>query len=309
MTVRLVASSGSSSNGAIRRSDAARLWLALPFREDVGVRCLYVDLDSTLLGPGGALLRGADGAFSLEGVRALQACDRAGVEVVLMSGRRQSTVAENTRLFAQRAYIFEAGSCLVLDGEEHWLTGDLMPNTEAGSIHDQIEAAGAPALLLEHYAGRLEYHDPWHRNREVSHLFRGLVDATEVDALLAERGHGGLRLVDNGGVHRRSPDLVALDEVRAYHLVPRGASKSNAVALHMRARGFAPEDVIAVGDSREDMETATHVGAFWFVANAVERDPTLRDAIGGRANVRIAEASYGAGVYEAVVTTLAARGG
>jgi hydroxymethylpyrimidine pyrophosphatase-like HAD family hydrolase len=278
-------------------------------REDVGVRCLYVDLDSTLLGPGGALLRGADGTFSLEGVRALQACDRAGVEVVLMSGRRKGTVAENARLFAQPAYIYEAGSCLVIEGEESWLTGDYLPHGDAGSIHDQIEASGAPALLLERYAGRLEYHDPWHHGREVSHLFRGLVDAREVDALLAEHGHGGLRLVDNGGVHRRSPDLVALDEVRAYHLVPRGASKANAVALHMRVRGYAPHDVIAAGDSREDMETAAHVGAFWFVANAVQRDPTLSEAIGARANVRVAEQPYGAGVYEAVVTTLAARGG
>ena len=273
------------------------------------MRCAYVDLDSTLLGPGASLLRGADGSFSLQGVRALQACDRAGAEVVLMSGRRQAQVGEDARLLGHTAYIFEAGSCLVLDGEEHWLTGEYMPGADAGSIHDQIERSGAAALLLEHYAGRLEYHDPWHRNREVSHLFRGLVDAGEADALLAEHGHGGLRLVDNGGVHRRSPDLVALSEVRAYHLVPRGASKANAVALHMRARGYAPEDVIAVGDSREDMETAAHAGTFWFVANAVARDPTLRDAIGGRANVRIAEESYGAGVYEAVVTTLAARGG
>ncbi len=278
-------------------------------RDHVAVRCLYVDLDSTLLGPGGALLLDADKKFTLQGVRALQACDRAGAEVVLMSGRREATVKENARLFAQPAYIFEAGSCLVIDGEESWLTGDYLPHTDAGTIHDQIEGAGAPALLLEHYAGRLEYHDPWHHGREVSHLFRGLVDAAEADALLAEHGHGGLRLVDNGGVHRRSPDLVALDEVRAYHLVPRGASKANAVALHMRVRGYGPEDVIAAGDSREDMETAAHVGAFWFVANAVQRDPTLSEAIGARANVRVAEQSYGAGVYEAVVTTLAARGG
>ncbi|HEV2786723.1 MAG TPA: HAD hydrolase family protein [Solirubrobacteraceae bacterium] len=273
------------------------------------MRCAYVDLDSTLLGPGASLLRAADGSFTLQGVRALQACDRAGAEVVLMSGRRQAQVGEDARLLGHTAYIFEAGSCLVLDGEEHWLTGDYLPGGEAGSIHDQIERSGAPSLLLERYAGRLEYHDPWHRNREVSHLFRGLVDAREVDALLAEHGHRGLRLVDNGGVHRRSPDLVALSEVRAYHLVPRGASKANAVARHMRARGYAPEEVIAVGDSREDMETAAHAGAFWFVANAVQRDPTLRDAIGDRANVRVAEESYGAGVYEAVVTTLAARGG
>jgi phosphoglycolate phosphatase len=271
------------------------------------VRAVYVDLDSTLLGPGGGLLRGADGAFSLMGVRALEACDRAGAEVVLMSGRRQAQVMEDARLIGQSSYIFEAGSCLVLDGEEHWLTGDLMPGGEAGTIHDQIEAMGAPALLLEHYAGRLEYHDPWHRNREVSHLFRGLVDAAEADALLAERGHGALRLVDNGGVHRRSPRLVALEEVRAYHLVPRGASKAGAVARHLRARGIDLQEAIAVGDSREDLETAAHVGTFWFVANALERDPSLRAAAAARPNVRVAEASYGAGVYEAVVTTLATR--
>ena len=270
------------------------------------VRAVYVDLDATLLGPGGVLLRDADGAFSLLGVRALEACDRAGAEVVLMSGRRQAQVMEDARLIGQGSYIFEAGSCLVLDGEEHWLTGELMPG-EAGTIHDQIEASGAPALLLEHYEGRLEYHDPWHRNREVSHLFRGLVDAGEADALLAREGHGALRLVDNGGVHRRSPRLVALEEVRAYHLVPRGASKAGAVARHMHARGLAAQDTIAVGDSREDLECAAHVGTFWFVANALERDPTLREVAAGRANVRVAEASFGAGVYEAVVTTLATR--
>ena len=272
------------------------------------MRAVYVDLDATLLGPGGVLLRDAGGAFTLDGVRALQACHRAGAEVVLMSGRRKAQVMEDARLIGQQSYIFEAGSCLVLDGEELWLTGELMPG-KAGTIHDQIEAMGAPALLLEHYEGRLEYHEPWHRNREVSHLFRGLVDAAEADALLAERGHGALRLVDNGGVHRRSPRLVALEEVRAYHLVPRGASKANGVARHMRARGLAAQDAIAVGDSREDLETAAHVGTFWFVANALERDPTLRDVAAGRPNVRVAEASYGAGVYEAVVTTLALRGG
>jgi len=272
-----------------------------------GMRALYVDLDGTLLGPDGALFRAADFSFTLAGARALEACQRAGVEVVLMSGRRQVTVAENARLMAQTAYIFEAGSCLVLDGEELWLTGNYQPEPQA-SIHDQIEASGAPAMLLETYAGRLEYHDPWHRGREVSHLFRGLVDAAEVDVLLEREGHGGLRLVDNGGVHRRSPALVELEAVRAYHLVPRGASKGNAVARHMRARQIDPADAIAVGDSREDLETSRHVGAFWFVANALERDPTLHAVIAGRSNVHVAEASHGAGVYEAVVTTLATRG-
>jgi hydroxymethylpyrimidine pyrophosphatase-like HAD family hydrolase len=268
----------------------------------VSARCLYVDLDGTLLGRGASLLHDGDGAVTLDGVRAIQACLRADVEVVLMSGRRRAQVYEDARLLGQSSFIYEAGACVVLDGEEHWLTGELMPGEL--TIAEQIERSGAPALLLEHYAGRLEYHEPWHVQREVSHLFRGLVDAPEADELLAANGHGNLRLVDNGTVNRRSPALAELAQVRGYHLLPISASKATAVAFHRQARGYSREDTFAVGDSREDITAAEHVETFWLVANAVERDPSIRDAIAGRENVRVAEAGHGAGVYEAVVSTL-----
>ena len=125
------------------------------------MRCLYVDLDGTLLGPNASLLTGAGGGFSLLGVRALEACARAGAEVVIYSGRKQSSVFEAARLIGSSAYIFELGCGLVLDGELEWLTDGLVPSAEAGSIYDQIEASGAPALLLDRFAGQLEYHTPW----------------------------------------------------------------------------------------------------------------------------------------------------
>jgi hypothetical protein len=43
----------------------------------------------------------------------------------------------------------------------------------------------------------------------------------------------------------------------------------------------------------------------WLVANAFEHDPTLRAGLPHYPNARVAEATHGAGVYEAVVTTLA----
>jgi len=287
------------------------------------VRCLYLDLDGTLLGRGASLVHDGEGNVSFEGLRALQACLRADVEIVLMSGRRRIQVAEDARLLGQSAYIFEAGACVVLGagllgpagapttvrpgiapagGEEHWLTGGMLPGEL--SIAEQIERGGAPALLLERYEGRLEYHEPWHVDREVSHLFRGLVDAVEVDMLLAEHGHGRLRLVDNGVVNRRSAALADLPHVRGYHLVPAGASKAAAVAFHRRVRGYAREQTFAVGDSREDLACAEHVGTFWLVANAVRRDPSMREAIAAHDNVRVAEAGHGAGVYEAVLSTM-----
>jgi len=265
-------------------------------------RCLYLDLDSTLLGRGASLLHDGEGNVTIDGVRAVQACLRAGVEVVLMSGRRRVQVFEDARLLGGSSFIYEAGACVVLDGEEHWLTGDLVPGEL--TIAEQIERSGAPALLLELYEGRLEYHEPWHVQREVSHLFRGLVDATEVDGVLAEHGHGDLRLVDNGVVNRRSPALAELAHVRGYHLVPAGASKVAAVALHRRARGYERAHTFAVGDSREDLACAAQVDTFWLVANALARDPSMREALAAHQNVRVTDAGHGPGVYEAVVSTL-----
>jgi hydroxymethylpyrimidine pyrophosphatase-like HAD family hydrolase len=271
------------------------------------VRCLYVDLDGTLLGRGGSLLHDEHGDVTLLGVRAVEACLRAGVEVVPVSGRRQANVAEISRLIGARSYVFEAGAVVVLDDEEHWLTGDYVPR-DGRTVHDQVAATGAPDLLLERFAGRLEIHAPWHAGREVSHLFRGLVDAAEAEALLAEHGHADLRLVDNGQADRRSGVMAGLEQVRVYHLVPAGASKARAVAAHRRMRGLPREACVAVGDSREDLGIAPEVATFWLVANALEQDSGLREAIAGAGNVRVAEAASGAGVYEAVVTTLAKGG-
>jgi hydroxymethylpyrimidine pyrophosphatase-like HAD family hydrolase len=270
----------------------------------MSMRCLYLDLDGTLLGARASMLHDGEGNVSIDGIRAVQACLRAGVEVVLMSGRRRAQLFEDARMLGQSSYIFEAGACVVLEGEDHWLTGDLMPGEL--TIAEQIERSGAPAMLLEHYSGRLEYHEPWHVEREVSHLFRGLVEAAEVDRLLAERGHENLRLVDNGVVSRRSEALAALPHVRGYHLVPVGASKVSAVAFHRRARGYAREETFAVGDSREDLACAAEVGDFWLVANALERDETMREAIRAHSNVGVTEAGNGSGVYEAVLSALMA---
>ena len=259
------------------------------------MRCLYVDLDATLLGPGGAVTRDGDGRFTLLGLRALEACDRAGVLVVAMSGRPRSMLASDVRLLGLGDYIFEAGAGFVLDGELHWLA-DPDANTT-------IAAAGTPALLADHFAGRLEVDE---QQREASHLLRGMVDVGEAEAVLADHGHGDLRLIDNGPSYRQSQALAAaLPSVRAYHLSPRTVSKASAVAAHARARGLRREDCVAVGDSREDLEVAEAVGTLWLVANAIDHDPGIERALARYPNARVAEAAHGPGVYEAVVMTLA----
>ena len=220
------------------------------------LRAAYVDMDGTLLGRGASLFHDADGAFTMLGARALEACARADVEVVPYSGRRHSTLLHNAVLLGLRSYIYEAGCGMVLDGE-------------VVSLVEEADDAGANALLLERFP--LEMYDPWNRGRESSRLYLGRdVDVAEADELLIEEGFGGWRLVDNGLMHGAGG--------RAYHLVPREASKARAVAAHMRARGLVAEEVIAVGDSMEDLGAASVVGTFWLVANAT---PEVHAAAGG----------------------------
>jgi hydroxymethylpyrimidine pyrophosphatase-like HAD family hydrolase len=270
----------------------------------LALSCVYTDLDGTLLGRGSSLFRDAGGAFSLAQARGLEACHRAGVEVVIMSGRREPQVHEAARLMGQTSYIYEAGCAFAIDGETTLLTGDLVPDGE-GTVYEKIEARGIPRLLFEHFEGRLEYHAPWHHGRVLSHLFRGKVDVEEANRLLEAEGHDDLRLLDNGAIGREMAPVEG--PAHAYHLVPKLVSKAGAVAAHARARGYDPADCIAVGDSIEDLEVAAAVGRFFVVANGPERDPGLRAALSAWDNVSVTEGEMGDGFYESVVSTLIER--
>ena len=266
------------------------------------LRCVYTDLDGTMLGKGASLLRDAEGSFSTLAIRGLEACHRAGVEVVIQSGRRKAQVYEDARLIGQPSYIYEMGSGVVDGDDEVYLTGSFEVGEE--SVHDQIERAGAPRLLMEAFPNRIEPHVPWNTDRLFTHLFRGDVPMQEVEALFAEHDLD-VRLVDNGITERRSPDLIA-DQVHTYHLIPAAAGKGNAVATHMRRRELAPEEVIAIGDSRGDLEIADAVGRFYLVSNALDKDPQLAAATQSP-NVTLTEEPMMAGFYEAIVRTLAER--
>lgn len=271
----------------------------------MALRCVYTDLDGTLLGPLGSLFRDPDGNFSLLQARALEACNRAGVEVVIMSGRRESTVRSDARLMGQPSYIYEAGCGVMIEGERTYLTGDWTPD-ENGTPADKLADSGVPEILFEHFGGALEWHAPWHTGRELSLLMRGKVDVVVANELIAGAGHEDLRFLDNGTINRAMEGIEG--PTHGYHLVPGGASKAKGVAFHMRARGYAAEECIAVGDSIEDLEAAASVGRFFCVANGPERDAALREALPRFANATVTEGAMGDGFYEAVVATLAARG-
>jgi len=268
----------------------------------MSVRCVYTDLDGTLLGQDASLFTDHEGNFSMMQARGLEACSRVGVEVVIMSGRRQIQVHEDARILGQTSFIFEAGGAFSIDRELTMMTGDFELDPER-TVVEQISDRGVPEFLFESYPDRLEFHEPWHVGRTLSHLFRGEVDTVEVNQRLEAAGHGDLRLLDNGAINRSMPGI---ETTHAYHLVPKGVSKAGAVAAHAQARGYALDETIAIGDSVEDLEVAPSVGRFFMVANGPERDPGVRTAMSNFDNVTVTEGRNGDGFYEAVVTSLMA---
>ena len=268
----------------------------------MALRCLYTDLDGTLLGHQGSLFRDPDGNFSMLQARTLEVCHRAGVEVVIKSGRREASVMEDAKLIGSSSYICEVGCAVVIDGERTELVGEA-ESDPGKSLAETWVDRGIADELFEHFAGRLEWHSPWHRQRQLSLLFRGKVDVDDANRLLADHGHGGLRFIDNGAIFAPMEGIEG--PAHAYHLIPEGASKARAVAFHRQARGYAPEECSAIGDSIEDLDVVEVVGRFFVPANGPERDPALREAIAGRQNVTVTEGRMGEGVYEAVVSTLA----
>jgi hydroxymethylpyrimidine pyrophosphatase-like HAD family hydrolase len=256
----------------------------------VPLRCVYLDLDRTLLGRRASLFHDGDGRYTTAGARAIERCLEQGVEVAIVTGRALERVRDLSLLFGQTSFVFEAGAGVLVDDDKHWELGGFA--REPGmTVHEQIAARGVPQLLVEHFAGALSYPERLNRGRRVTHVLRGVIDLDAGRALLAAHGHDDLQLIDNG---RRE------DDRHVYHLAPAGIGKGVGVARHRELRGYAAGECIGVGDSREDIGIADHVGAFWLVANALDSDPSLAEHARARDNVRVTQASFGAGVLEAI---------
>jgi hydroxymethylpyrimidine pyrophosphatase-like HAD family hydrolase len=239
------------------------------------VRVLYVDVDGTLVGPGGDLL--SDGSTVV--VDALLAARAADLAVVPVSGRGRVQMRELCRLLGLRRGIGELG-CVHLEGPEVRYELGNFPFVGETPV-EAMQARGALDAVLG--TNDLELHDPWNEGREATLILRGRADVAAVNAMLADRDFGWCEFIDNGALSRR-PGL------RAYHLAPAGTGKTHAVAVDRRRHDVAREEAVYVGDSAADLACATEVAECWLVANAEpELDAPLRTS-----------APFGAGVAEVI---------
>lgn len=289
----------------------------IPFFDDVpGVaaslaraRILFTDLDGTLLGRGASLIADGQGRPNLDAVEAIAALNAAGLAVVITSGRNAKQLRELTRLIGWSDFIGELGCVRSYDRGARvvWETGDWPTDAlrEGETPYQAIEREGAVDALRQAFPGLIEYHDPWHLDRQVTHILRGNVPIGEAQAVL-----DGLPLpvtiVDNGIIHPRHHGLVGVTEIHAIHLVPTGASKQRSIADDLADRGIPRGEALAIGNSAADIGMADAVGLMACVANGLD-DPLLLERAAGRSDVVATRASHGSGWAEFARAWLGAR--
>ena len=246
------------------------------------IRALYCDVDGTLTGPGGSLFASAEGP-SARAAEALLRLARASVELVLVSGRTIEQLREAARIVGARSFIAELGAYVVERGTPDEVVPNLGAFRRSGTPFAAMARSGAGAFLMERYPRRLEPHAPWaFQDRAATMVFRGGVDDAEATRRLEAAGYTWLELRDNGRIPRRF-DSLDVEDVHAYHLVPRGVSKASGVLLHRERRGLERRETAAVGDSAADLEMAAETGAMALVGDdapeGVVTATTFADAV------------------------------
>ena len=269
-------------------------------------RIVYTDLDGTMVGPRGSFWHAADRSLTQGPADALLALHRAGVTLVLVSGRTFEQVVEAARIFAADGAIAELGATIAWDAGRsvHRLAGDF-PAEFAGRTPMEVMAElGVVEQLAAVYPGRLEWHAPWHATHTADALLRGRVDPLAVDAWLAERGLGWLTLKDNGAFPVRPGSTLAdAAPPRIYHLMPRGISKGTAIAWDLERRGLTPADAVAIGDSVSDLDMAPAVERLWITANGAGVDG-MGELLAAVPNATVTDAAMGEGWAQAVLASL-----
>jgi hydroxymethylpyrimidine pyrophosphatase-like HAD family hydrolase len=270
-------------------------------------RIVYTDLDGTMVGPRGSFWHAASGDLTLQPATALADLHRAGIPLVLVSGRTALQLVEAARVFAADGFVAELGALVSWSRgwESQLLTGELPERYAGRTPMDVMAELGIVERLLAAHPGRLEWHSPWHTDHTADAMLRGRVDPLAVDAWLAEQGAGWLTVKDNGAIpvnERFGLDPSALPP-RVYHLMPRGISKGAAIAWDLERRGLHPADAVAIGDSVSDLDMAPAVGRLWITANGAAVDG-MADLLAAVPNVTVTDDAMGEGWAQAVRATL-----
>ncbi len=269
---------------------------------------IYIDLDGTLLGNNASLLHDHTGARSTVGIDALERAEKAGADLVVATGRDVYRTSEFCRSAGISKYIAELGCVIHTTGEDIIEYGDKANAFIHESDLSQAEFLGclsdAGHMLMQHFAGQLELHTPYNRDRYASLLMRGNVPIEKANILLQENGWSFLELVANGhGMFRRT--MPGVDNVLIYHVTPIGISKAYGISRDQELRGIDPQHCYMIGDGMADVLCHDVVRTVYIPSNGIDSDADVQEFIKTQKNIVALSKSHNRGFAEAIDLILA----
>ncbi len=284
------------------------------------IRMIVVDIDGTLLSSPNA-------AISQRNCRALRDAETAGIEIVIATGRRQAyalPLIEPAGLKPETVFITSNGTVTrTMAGRR--IDRFLLPVETALALCPALRPFGTTVFTFDHdgpgelvlesveaLQGRVsmwvEANRPWIREvRPLERAFeagespvQSMVCGPVEDMRRAEEWLIESELSASIELHRteyRSRDLTILD------ILPPGCSKGAALRRLAGQRGIAPEQVMAIGDTWNDLEMLEFAGQAVVVTNGA---PDLVE-LARKRKWQIAPASGEDGVAQAIEAALALR--
>ena len=152
-------------------------------------RIVYTDLDGTMVGPRGSFWHTADRELTEGPAAALLDLHRAGVALVLVSGRTFEQVVEAARIFAADGATAELGATIAWDGGRgvHRSRGDLPAEYgDRTPMSVMTELGVVEELIAGHGTRRRPAVDHRERRDGMAGLLDAVPNVTVTDAAMGE---------------------------------------------------------------------------------------------------------------------------
>jgi Cof subfamily protein (haloacid dehalogenase superfamily) len=251
--------------------------------KQVQPRLLAIDIDGTLL----------NSSYQLpeENLKALHRAHRAGVEVVLATGRRHGFALSIAQQLGFDLWLISSNGAITRSLAGEYFHRDFLPLAAArqicacttdfrGHMVITFDTEQKGALVLEHLEVLSGSIRRWlEKNSEYIDFVRPIENALKADPVQAmfcgpiERMRQLEKLLGSSPVlsavtmlktEYQARDLCILD------ILNRECSKGHALRRWAKFRGFEPAQVAAIGDNHNDAEMLNYAGLPFIMANACE---------------------------------------
>ncbi len=245
------------------------------------VKLVAVDIDGTLLN---SSFRVSEG-----NIRALGDAHRAGIHVVIATGRRHAFAIPIAEMLGFSPHIISSNGAITRDAAGRLMAKTLMPRTIARAVLDHMQPWNSSAVLTfdREDKGSIVVQSRAHLS---AHIARWIDSNTEyileVDPLADSLTEDPIQTMYCGQVSEMSKAIEHLRQgsivndvshhitqydqrdLCIFDVLPRGCTKGHALAQLCTALGIASKDVLAVGDNYNDREMLEFCGYPFVVSNA-----------------------------------------